>query len=209
MQTSNLNGVPSSNVPPLSQPRGCGFVARFQLFGAGFTLIEMLVVLSVVCILVATALPTVRGMVAAVRMRQAAGDFFSDMTFARSEAIKTNSRVAICKTLDGQQCVAMGGWEHGWMVFRDHNNSGTRELSEEIVKSNVITQPAVIVRGNGNVSRYVSFTSLGTTQLLSGAFQAGTFTICPLADTIAEGRQLIINAVGRVRLAKVPVDKCR
>jgi type IV fimbrial biogenesis protein FimT len=58
------------------------------------------------------------------------------------------------------------------------------------------------------VSKYVSFAGNGGTLLLSGAFQAGTITLCKASEGVTDARQIVINAVGRPRIKKTTVDAC-
>ncbi len=43
------------------------------------------------------------------------------------------SGVAACPSKDGAACAASGGWEQGWIAFRDTNGDGARGLSERVI----------------------------------------------------------------------------
>jgi type IV fimbrial biogenesis protein FimT len=43
---------------------------------------------------------------------------------------------------------------------------------------------------------------------VSGAFQAGTFTVCRQSAAAVQGRRIIINAGGRPRVQKVNLESC-
>jgi type IV fimbrial biogenesis protein FimT len=49
---------------------------------------------------------------------------------------------------------------------------------------------------------------LGSTRMLSGAFQAGTVTICRTGSSRTKPRQVIINSVGRSRSQDAPSNAC-
>src|SRR5947209_2461821 len=87
----------------------------------GFTLVELLVVLAIAAILVGYGAPAFSGLLRSTRLTTATNDLFAGMLMARSEAVKRRSRVALCKSSDGQSCTAAGGWEQGWIVFHDSN----------------------------------------------------------------------------------------
>ena len=174
----------------------------------GFTLIELLFAVLVMAVLAAQAVPAMGNLVALARLKSATNDFYFDLSLAHSEAIKRNFRVAMCPSPDGGECQPGSGWETGWMIFQDDNNSGTRDADEEIIKVTVVSKPRVAIRGNKNVMRYVSFTALGTTNLISGAFQAGTFTVCLQGRRELESRQVVINSMGRSRIAKTSAALC-
>jgi prepilin-type N-terminal cleavage/methylation domain-containing protein len=58
---------------------------------AGFTLIEMVVTLSIFSVLVAIAIPTFTSWLPGYKLKSAARDVFSNMQLAKLEAIKRNS----------------------------------------------------------------------------------------------------------------------
>lgn len=175
----------------------------------GVTLVEALVAVTIAASLLALAGPGFTKTIANLQTKQLMDSLVTHMLLAQSEAIKRNARVVICKSVDGLSCAASGGWEHGWIVFHDPNDSGTREPSELMVRSLVVDHPAVRINGNANISRYVSYTALGSTRLVNGAFQAGTFTLCHATRGDVDARRVIINSVGRVRVSKVSAsDHC-
>src|SRR3972149_727330 len=61
----------------------------------GFTLTEIMVAISIVGVLSATAAPSLMAMIAIQRVKTATFDFYAALAYARSEAIKRNSVVAI------------------------------------------------------------------------------------------------------------------
>ena len=75
----------------------------------GFTMIELLMVITVIAILAAVGMPAFNGMVLNSRIRTATFDMYSSLTFARSEAIKRNTQVDVVPA-------AIGGWVNGWTV---------------------------------------------------------------------------------------------
>jgi type IV fimbrial biogenesis protein FimT len=137
-----------------------------------------------------------------------ASDLLSHLHVARSEAIKRNGRVALCKSADGRTCAAGGGWEQGWIVFHDGDNDGDRAAGEPLISVMGALPAGWRLAGNQNVARYISFHPNGGTRLVSGGFQAGTLTLCRAASGATEASQVVINANGRPRLHKATVDSC-
>src|SRR5260370_31984990 len=74
----------------------------------GFTLIELVVTLTVLAILATVALPSYQNFVLTQRVRGASYDLMTSLVFARSEAIKRNASVSMTQ--------AAGGWAQGWTV---------------------------------------------------------------------------------------------
>lgn len=74
----------------------------------GFTLIEAMVVVSILAVLAGLGTPAFREMIASQRVRNAASDLLSDMMLARSEAIRRNTPITI-SAIDAS-------WSNGWTV---------------------------------------------------------------------------------------------
>jgi type IV fimbrial biogenesis protein FimT len=174
----------------------------------GFTLTETLVTLSVLGGLLAMGVSSISDQLHSLRLAGVSNDVMQQLYLARSEAIKRNKRVALCKSADGESCSDEGGWEQGWILFEDRNNNGHRESTEPILQRLLPLPPQYKLTANSPLARYVSYHPLGGTEMASGAFQAGTFTLCRISAGPGEGRHIIINAGGRPRVEKVQLDSC-
>jgi type IV fimbrial biogenesis protein FimT len=194
----------------MNQPSTFLVVRRLapSLLGRGFTLTELLVVMAIVAVLATVGMPSMAAIIGSIRLSSASNVFLSNLHLARSEAIKRNSRVVLCKSADGISCAGTGGWEQGWIVFHDANNNSSLDSGEAVIERARPLAGDLRFTGNFSVARYVSFVSTGATKLVSGSFQAGTLTLCRQSATGGEARQIIVNAVGRPRTQKVVVDTC-
>lgn len=74
---------------------------------AGFTLVELLITMSIMGILLSFALPGFRNYKLSQEVKSAAVDLHISLLYARSEAIKRNADVDI---------VPVGDWNAGWSV---------------------------------------------------------------------------------------------
>lgn len=174
----------------------------------GFSLIEMLVAVALAAILTSLAAPSVAQFAASLQLSSASNNLMASLFLARSEAIKRNGRVVLCKTSDGVNCAASGGWEQGWIVFHDANNNALREETEQIIQQQMALSGSLRLTGNATVASYVSFVSTGGTRLTGGGFQAGTLTLCRASAASVDGRQIILNAAGRPRVQKAAIPSC-
>lgn len=74
----------------------------------GFTLIEMMVVVTMAAVVLTVGVPSYRNFILRQRVKAAAFAFANAAVLARSEAIKRNTDVALV--------AAAGGWAKGWSV---------------------------------------------------------------------------------------------
>jgi type IV fimbrial biogenesis protein FimT len=197
----------TAQTPSLSPLRPAG-QRPFNLRTAGFTLLELLVAVTAALVLLLVAAPSLNAAVTSMKLTSTSNNFLSHIYLARSEAIKRNGRVVLCKSADGATCASSGGWEQGWIVFHDTNNNGVIDAGELVIARQQALPAAFKLTGNQNVAKYVSFEPTGSTRLVGGGFQAGTLTLCRQSATSNEARQIILNAVGRPRVQKLQITSC-
>lgn len=175
---------------------------------SGATLTEALVGLGIAAGALGLAAPSLQGTIDSVRLSSASNAVLADLYLARSEALRRNRRVALCKSPDGLHCSQQGGWEQGWILFEDGNNSGTIDADEPLINRHPGLEQPLLLRGNQPVSAYISYSPVGATKLTGGGFQAGTLTLCRQSATPTASRHLVLNAIGRPRVQKATSDSC-
>jgi type IV fimbrial biogenesis protein FimT len=193
---------------PLLRPQRLAGLRPFNVRTGGFTLLELLVAVTAALVLLLVAAPSMSAAITSVKLTSTSNNFLSHIYLARSEAIKRNGRVVLCKSADGATCAASGGWEQGWIVFHDTNNNGVIDSGELVIARQQALPAAFRLTGNQNVAKYVSFEPTGVTRLVGGGFQAGTLTLCRQSAASNEARQIILNAVGRPRVQKLQIASC-
>lgn len=105
----------------------------------GFTAIEVMVVVAILGLLAALAAPSFTALMERWRVRQAAEDLASTLTYARSEAIRRGGGVVLRRnTPNDTDCpgITSGAkqWGCGWVVFVDSNGDGVRQADEELLR---------------------------------------------------------------------------
>jgi type IV fimbrial biogenesis protein FimT len=174
----------------------------------GYSVIELLTALGLLALAHAWLVPALSEFVDSFRVNSGAQAISGSLMLARSEAIKRNARVVVCKSARGESCETDASWAQGWIVFHDPNNNRAVDPGEYVLHREQSLPPAMHLTGNGPVSTYVSYTPYGKTRLTSGAFQAGTFTVCARSGKEILARKVVINNSGRVRVSQVSLEEC-
>lgn len=201
----------------------------FRRFSAGFTLIELIVVLLVVGVLAGIAFPNFRPFIQNQRISAQANDLVTDLAFARSEAIKRAVPVTVCKTLNPSPAsgsptcdsTATTPWTTGRIVFVDKANSTVASTddgngvidnsNEEILRvRQALEGDQNRLKGessaNDNANR-VTFNPDGTRKQITGGSAGETQWILCDKRGFKQGRAIVINSVGRARVADKGKDK--
>jgi type IV fimbrial biogenesis protein FimT len=113
----------------------------------GFTLIELMVVISILAVLASLAAPSMSKLIATQRLRSAAGDMHLALVKARSEAVKRNKDVTISP--EG------GNWAAGWSIL-DPEGGAALDVRGPTSSVTVTTSAtSVIYRATGRASAAV------------------------------------------------------
>lgn len=111
----------------------------------GFTLLELMVVVTIVGILAVVGLPSMRDMVVSNRMKTLSLDLYTSLTLARSEAIKRNSsNVSMIPTA--------GAWQNGWTVCVDSNANSACDAGEVVVTAADAVDASIVLQTFPSVS---------------------------------------------------------
>jgi type IV fimbrial biogenesis protein FimT len=110
----------------------------------GFSLIELMVVVTVTAVMLGIGVPAFKQFTATQRVKSAAVDLATTLLQARSEAIKRNVAVTIAHNT--------GGWAYGWTVV-----AGTVTVAEQAALGDVTvtanpTSASVVYSGNGRIT---------------------------------------------------------
>jgi len=169
----------------------------------GFTLIELMVTLSVLVVLMALAVPSFQSMMASSNVSTVTNDLMTTLAQARSNAVRRGARVTVCKSANGSQCATTGDWEQGWIMFNDDDHTGTSatvDTGEAITFASPAVAGGVVIKGNLD---YVSYAADGQAKKMDGVagFQAGTLRVCNTSPSLSNdkrARDLKLSRAGRI-----------
>lgn len=177
----------------------------------GFSLIELMIVVTLVGLILGLGVPTMRDVIADIRMTSTINQVLADLMSARSEAIKLKQSVTMCATNNPSNaipaCTGTNQWQRGWVVFVDANsNSVFNNGQDRVIRVGQPLFTGASLQGStfSNTSR-IRFNARGA---LSPLGSAGTLRLCDARDESADSdarekaaRAININVLGRTRMA--------
>jgi type IV fimbrial biogenesis protein FimT len=163
----------------------------------GFTLSELLVTLAIAAAAMTLAAPAFDDLLAAQRATAAQNQIAGAIATARTESILQHQAVTLCPGHD-RACLGRDQWHHGALVFVDADRNGRIDPGERVVM-------ALPPLRSGERLYWRSFRNRSFLQFLPHgytAWQNGSFLYCPGNGRARHARLVIVNAQGRVRLAR-------
>lgn len=176
----------------------------------GFTLVELMAVLSVAAILTTLGIPSFLSTMRDTGVSARTNELIAELSLARTEAVRRGSTVTVCPSADGTSCAGSGGWEQGWISFVDADASGSLDSSDCATPSDCVLRKSPALGGsltlrasNTTLAARLSFDGIG---MATASF--GQLRLCDERG-IAYGRIVDVAAAGRA-VAKLPAgaDSC-
>ncbi len=156
----------------------------------GFTLIELMVSVSVTSLLAAIAVPNFNDFIIKMRVDNEISKLHRMLLITRNVAINSGQKTILCPLDNSFQCTTQ--WQNELSVFTDINNNKLFDANEKIIKiREAITTGDTLVYGK--TRNKITFKPTGQ---LSGLAN-GTFRYCPKSYK-NHSRGLVVARSGRV-----------
>jgi type IV fimbrial biogenesis protein FimT len=175
---------------------------------SGFTLIEVLTVITIAAILMALGVPSYQYITNTNRISGEVNGLLGDMQYARSEAIKEGQNVTVCASNNPTAltpvCSGSIAWQSGWIVFSDAN-------SDHVVNGNdvVLRVQRAFSFGDtfnaSNATKWVTFNREGFAPNIGNKV---TITLHAAVANPSSTRCLQISIVGQLTTEIAGVGAC-
>jgi type IV fimbrial biogenesis protein FimT len=171
----------------------------------GFTLIEVMVSLAVLCVLIAIAIPSFSNTIKRYRISAIRDELTASLQMARSEAIRRGVQIIVARNTIN--CVFdmpdSQDWHCGWRLVVDSDKDGNVDAAEEVIQNSVLPAGYMLGHPNaGSPSKVIANRSGQISPL------ANRFVISPIATGVAdpETMTICIGSGGRIRYIPDDVD---
>ena len=184
-----------------------------QKYIRGFTIPELIITLGVAAIILSTAVPGVSTTIKDNRLATRVNDVITDIHFARSEAVKRDVRVILCRSsnpnADPPSCNEGSPgytWTGGYLIFADDGqatNSVYNAGSDILLRRGQAATSGVKMSTNDNWNRNLEFNP-------NGSLHEGGIGIMSICDDRGkeEGRQIVVSLSGIPTMYRDNISTC-
>ncbi|MGJ7556564.1 GspH/FimT family pseudopilin [Variovorax sp. RB3P1] len=172
----------------------------------GFTLIELMVTITVAAVLLVIGVPSFVAFQRSSELTSAANSFVAALGAARGEAMKRGLQAVVVPREDNN-------WATGWIVFVDTDNNQQFNGADILIVQQGTLPSYFSATGQGTAAlspAYVMFNPSGYTQTSGSVFQSATLKIerNDISGTAKtqQTRIVVISKTGRARACQPATD---
>ncbi len=174
----------------------------------GFTLIELMVVIVVMALLLAIALPSFEATINNNRLAGASNELMASIQTARMEAVRRNARAGVCLSATAKSATPTCSTVNvnGWITFLDTNKNGVYNTGTDTLLRTSSVADKVVVLNSPAIAGKIIFRSDGFARTTAGGLLGGAIDMCIHTTHVEKNvRHVIIGAGSRVSISSEKV----
>ena len=157
---------------------------------SGFTLLELLVGMTLIYVVLGFAAPSAKRIVDSHRMAANINHTSALLRFARNHAISHYETTKVCPSIDFLECTK--NWSDPLIVFTDINNNNVRDNNESLLSASSAAPKQHKIAGPKSAIRFFENGENAS---------PASLVICPISNDITLARALYVSLQGRIRLS--------
>ncbi|MFO1474174.1 MAG: GspH/FimT family pseudopilin [Lysobacterales bacterium] len=182
--------MPLLRLPGKKAIRGCRGLRQ-----SGFTMVELMVTVAVAAVLLALATPSFEGVLNGNRLASQSNELVAALQIGRSEAVKNNARVIVCRSTNLTTCAAGAAWT-GWVAGIDSNRDGQ---VDQVLKVGSISAPLQVFSSSNIEQSRVTIRPDGYAYKQDGTLLVASIAVCiPTIRPTENVRAVTITAGSRI-----------
>jgi type IV fimbrial biogenesis protein FimT len=175
---------------------------------SGVTLVELLVTIAVLAVLASVAVPSLTTVLQNNAITANANALVTGFAVARSEALKREIPVTICRTdapnAATPDCGAGDGWQEGWVVFADADGDGVFDGGEvALIRETGMSSSSiriVVDSGDAPLDESLTYLPTGFADFPTSVEGGRNLLFCDARESDAAARVINVSQTGRTRI---------
>lgn len=160
----------------------------------GFTLVELIITISIAAILAGIAIPGFNSIIQSTQLTTYANELVTSLNLARSEAVKRGVQVSVRRKGSSNN-----NWDSGWDIFTDLDGDGTLDTADMLLKTYpALTNGFTLRTGTTGYQTFAAYLPSG----LSLNSSVDTFRLCTRSADTLTSRAIEINVLGRIKTSE-------
>ena len=165
----------------------------------GFTLVELMIAITMLGILMAAAMPSFNAMVGDNRINAESNKFIANLNFSR---VAASTRASVINL--SRKSATSNDWTQGWEIYTDQDATGNtvRVVADTLLRDVNPLDDGITVNTSTPGNAWISFNTNGMLN------ENGNTVVVAFCDDRGEasGRDITIGITGRVRVSAPSLD---